>query len=137
MLENSESLPVSEKIITPTCASHNIDNSFAFFNNPFLLFEYVTFLLVGSSILLMAIFPLPISLRSRSLKNFRVFLILREYRLRSWYDEAKYWCKCVTYYIGKNNINILSSGNYSRSCLIYIVHYICGDIQGVNLIRRE
>ncbi|KAG9142387.1 hypothetical protein Leryth_020067 [Lithospermum erythrorhizon] len=47
-------------MITPTSASHKIANSLAFFSNPFLLFEKVTCLLVELSILLMAIFPLPI-----------------------------------------------------------------------------
>lgn len=68
MLENSWSLPVLEKIITPTSASHKIASSFAFFSNPLLLFENVTCLLVELSILLITILPLPIP-TNRSLIN--------------------------------------------------------------------
>lgn len=59
-LAKSESLPVLEKIMTPTSASQRIASSFAFFSRPFRLFENVTCLLVESSIFSIAIFPLPI-----------------------------------------------------------------------------
>ncbi|CAN1249304.1 hypothetical protein LINPERPRIM_LOCUS7100 [Linum perenne] len=48
-------------MMTPTCASQRIANSLAFFRSPFLRFEKVTCLLVELSILLMTIFPLPIT----------------------------------------------------------------------------
>lgn len=60
-LENSKSFPVLEKIMRATSASQRTDSSCAFFSNPTRRFEKVTCLLVAFSILLISIFPLPIS----------------------------------------------------------------------------
>uniref|UniRef100_A0A0A9AYM6 Mads2 n=1 Tax=Arundo donax TaxID=35708 RepID=A0A0A9AYM6_ARUDO len=52
--------------MSPTSASQRMESSLAFLSNPFLLLEKVTCLLVELSILLISIFPLPISLSSIS-----------------------------------------------------------------------
>jgi len=53
---------VLENTINPTSASQRIDSSLAFFTNPLLLLENVTWRLVELSILRITIFPLPIFL---------------------------------------------------------------------------
>jgi hypothetical protein len=55
-----KSLPRLEKMISATSASHSTQSSKAFFNNPLLLFENVTCLLILFSILSKTILPLPI-----------------------------------------------------------------------------
>lgn len=60
-LENSKSLPVFEKTITPTSASQRTASSRAFLSNPALLFENVTCLLFTFSIFFISIFPRPIT----------------------------------------------------------------------------
>lgn len=58
-LEYSKSLPVLEKIMSPSSASQRTDNSWTFLSRPPLRLEKVTCLLVVFSILLISIFPRP------------------------------------------------------------------------------
>ncbi len=60
-LANSNNFPMLEKMMSATSASHNTTSSCAFFNRPLQRLENVTCLLVGFSILLISIFPHPIS----------------------------------------------------------------------------
>jgi len=61
-----ESFPVLEKMMRPIWASDSIDNSRVFFNNPVLLFENVTCLVVLFSIFLISILARPISEQNSS-----------------------------------------------------------------------
>lgn len=53
-------LPVLEKMMRPIWASQSTESSWVFFKSPARRFEKVTCLVVGFSILLIAIFPRPI-----------------------------------------------------------------------------
>lgn len=69
VLENSKSLPVFEKIITPTWASHKIASSEAFLSSPTRRLENVTCLLLAFSIFFISILPRPISPNPKPKKN--------------------------------------------------------------------
>ena len=61
VLAKSYRRPVLEKTMRPTSASQRMASSLAFLNSPLRRFEKVTCRLVALSILLISIFPLPIS----------------------------------------------------------------------------
>jgi hypothetical protein len=88
-LANSNSFPVLEKMMSATSASHSTASSCAFFNRPPRRLENVTCLLVGFSILLISIFPRPISSSSSSWRSGSVVSVLLQ-------QTANHYKPCVT-----------------------------------------